>query len=107
MQICTAAAAASSEALRQHAHDRRKRFVRQISERVRAPNHFEQPVFGPFFRSNSRDHLLRENVERLFRNLQMIEFAAPHRIKQCRAFNQLIARQRKNSAFRKATDGMV
>ena len=107
MQICTAASAASSEALRQHAHDVRKCFARQISERVRAPNHFEQPVFGPFFRSNSRDHLLRENVERLFRNLQMIEFAATNGVEKRRAFNQLIARQRKDSALRKAADRMI
>ena len=107
MQICTAAAAASGEAFGQHAHDRRKRFARQISERVRTPNHFEQLVFRPFLRGDGRDNLLRENVKRLFRNLQMIEFAAPHGVEKRGAFNQLIARERKDSAFRKAANRMI
>ena len=107
MQVCAAAAAASGESFGQHPHDGVERFARQTSERVRAPNHFEQPVFRPFFRSNCRDNLLRENIKRLFGNLQMIELAAPHRVEQRRAFNQFVARERKDSTFRKAADRMV
>jgi len=57
--------------------------------------------------SDSRGNLLRENIEWLLRNRNMIEFAAPNCIQQRRALNQFIARQGKHPAFGKAANRMI
>ena len=41
------------------------------------------------------DDLLREDVERLFRDLQAVQFATAHAAQGSHTFNQLVAAQRK------------
>src|SRR5207249_2669636 len=53
-----------------------------------------------------RDDLLREYVERLLRDRQLIQLASSNRIQQRRTFDQLIASRRKDTAFREAGHGL-
>ena len=80
MQVSTAPAAPGGEAFRKHAHHRVESFAREVTERIRTADHFKQRIFSPFFGCNCRDQLLRQDVQRLFRNRQLIEFATPDRI---------------------------
>ena len=56
---------ARREALGEHADDVEVLVAREISVRMRARQHVEQRVFGPFARRDLGDDLLREDVERL------------------------------------------
>ena len=64
----------------------------------------EQRVFAPLGARYFGDDLLGEHIERRARNPQRVEFAAPHAIEQRRAFDQIVARSRKEPAFRHAAD---
>src|SRR2546423_14560972 len=102
MQVGSAPAASRGEALGQHAYYFIKFLSLQISKWISAADHFEQRILSPFLGRDRGNNLLRENVERLFGNRQVIEFATAHRIEQRRTFQQFIARKWKNAAFRKA-----
>src|SRR5437763_16923108 len=104
MQVGSAPAASRGEAFGQHAYDFIKFLSRQISKWISAADHFEQRILSPFLGRDRGDDLLRQNVEWLFGNCQVIEFAPTHRIEQRCAFQQLIARKRKDAALGKATD---
>ena len=80
MQVSPPPAPPRGEAFGQHANDFIKLFALQISEWIRATNHLEQRVLCPFFRRDGRHDLLRENIERLLRDFEMIEFASAHGI---------------------------
>ena len=60
----------------------------------------------PFARGDFGDDLLRQHVERLFRNRQPIELAAADAVEQRRAFDQLVAREREQPALGRALDRM-
>ena len=100
MQIRAVTAAPRGNALREHGHDLVEIRARQIAVRIGAANQREEIVFVPVFRRARGHNLLRQNVERSFRNDQPIEFAAPHRAHQRRAFEQFVARRREDAALR-------
>ena len=54
--------------------------------------------------ADSRDNLLRQNIERSFRNLQTVELAAADRAHQRRTLDQFIASGREQAAFRQRAD---
>src|SRR5439155_26963035 len=107
MQISRAPAASRRETFRQHPNDFIKFFARQTSKGISARDHFEERMFRPYLRCYGGDDLLRQYVQRLLRNLEMIQLAATHGIKQRRALNQFIARKRKHSAFRITANCMI
>ncbi len=76
----------------------------RVAIRPGAAQQREQLVFAPFLRGDLGDDLLRQHVERLVGNRQAIELAATHAVEQRRAFDQLVARQRKQPALRRAAD---
>ena len=60
----------------------------------------------PFARRHFGDDLLGQNIERLFWYGKLIELAATDTIEQCRAFDQIVAREWEQAAFGHATDRM-
>src|SRR3954447_1729260 len=73
MQISRSSPAFCAEAFGEHPHDRVKLFAFEIAIWVSTTHHREEIVFTPFLGSDGSNNLLRENIERLFRNLQTIE----------------------------------
>ena len=102
-----APAAAGAEAFGQHADDRGKILARQCAIGPSAAEQREEVVLAPFPRCHFGDDLLRQHVERLFGNRQPIELAAIDAVEQCRAFDQLVARQREEAALGRAVDRMA
>src|SRR5215213_1208253 len=96
-----------AETFREHSHYRVKLLAIQIAIWVSTTNHPEEIVFAPLLGRNGSDHLLRENVERLFRNLQTIQLTTSNRIHNRCTLNELVARERKDPALRKARDRVV
>src|SRR5215510_8856286 len=78
VQVSPAASTARGEAFRQHADNFVKFFTGKISKGISTTYHFEQCIFCPFFRRDGGDNLLRQNIQRLFRNRQMIQFGPSH-----------------------------
>src|SRR5688572_5509133 len=101
MEVSRAAAALSREAFRQHAHDRIELFTLEVAIRIRATGQREQVIFSPLFSSDSGDDLLREDIERTFRDFELIQFAPPHRVNDRGALDQFIARKRNILPFGK------
>ena len=100
-------AASRRETAGEHRHDVAILVGRQVCVRIGAFDSFEQLSLGPFAGSDFGNDLLREYVERLRRNRETIELAAANRIEQRRAFDELVARQRKDARFRYAADLMA
>ena len=94
MEQRAAAAAPAGEAFSQHRDDGGKILPRQRAIRPGAAEEGEELVLLPFPRCNFGDDLLRQHIERLFRNRQSVEFAAADAVEQCRALDQFVARQR-------------
>ena len=64
----------------------------------------EELVLAPLARGDLGDDLLRQHVERLLGDRQPVELAAPDAVEQRRAFDQLVARERKQPALGRAVD---
>src|SRR4029079_3315368 len=104
MQVRRTPSAFGAETFSEHADDRVKLFALEIAIRISASNHREEIIFGPLFGSDSRDYLLRQNIERAFGNFQVIKFTASHRVDNCGNLDKFVARKRKNPALRKTSD---
>ena len=81
--------------------------ARQRAIRPGAAQQREELVLVPFPCRDFGDDLLRQHVERLLRDREAVEFAAADAVEQRRAFDQLVARQRKEAALRRAVDGVA
>ncbi len=71
----------------------------KIAIRIRAPNRGKKFVLAPVFGGAHGHDLLRQNIERRFRNVDAVEVALPDGADQRRAFEQLIARGGENAAL--------
>src|SRR5436309_1266120 len=107
MQVRAAPTASRGETFRQHAHNFVEFRARKVSEWIGGPDHLEQCIFCPFLWCNRGDNLLRQDIERLFRNFKLVELASTNCVEQRCAFNQFIARQRKHTTLWITTDRMV
>ncbi len=67
----------------------------------------EEGLLAPFLGRDLGDDLLRQHVERPFGNRNAVELALPHAVEEGGAFDQLVARQREQTALRRAIDGMA
>ena len=99
-----APAAAGAKALRQHADHGVEIGARQRPIGPGAAEQREELVLAPLARRHFGDDLLRQHVERLFRDREAIEFPAVHTVEQRRAFDQLVARQREQPALGRPRD---
>jgi hypothetical protein len=77
---------------------------RQRTERPTAAEPIVKLRFRPILRRDLRDHLLREHVERPFGNRQAVKLAAPDAVEKRCAFDEIVARQRKQPSLRRAAD---
>ena len=106
MQQRASAPAARAEPFREHPHAFVEFLAAQFPVRVRAAHETEQLVFAPFARRDFGGYLLREDIERVLRNLQAVQFATANRIEHRRAFDQLVARKWKEPPLRYAAHRM-
>ena len=100
MQIRAVAAAASVDALREHGDDFIEIAALEIAIRVGAPHQCKKIIFAPVLGRASGHNLLRQNVQRILRDADAIEVAAPHGAHQRRTFDQFAARRREDAALR-------
>jgi hypothetical protein len=100
-------AATGAEALGQHRNDGGKILAPKLPVGPRAAHQREELVLFPLSRSDFGDDLLRQHVERLFRDREAVELAAIDAIQQGRTLDELVARQRKKSALGSAVDGVA
>ena len=103
----SASASAGCEPVGQHADNRSEIVTRQIAIRPRATHPVVQRILRPVLRAHFRHDLLRQHIERLIRNGQPIELAAPDAIQQSCAFDQIVARQREQPSFGYTAHGMT
>src|SRR4051794_39505769 len=99
--------AARAEALGEHADDCLEILTRQVAVRPGAAETVEQRILAPVLGGDFGHDLLRQYIERPFRNSQSVEFAASDAVEQRRALDQIIARQREQPALRRAVDRMA
>ena len=70
----------------------------------RTTHELVERFFVPFSACDFGGDLLRQHVERLHRHAQAIQLLAAHRVEQCHAFHQIVARYRKQAPLRQAAD---
>ena len=99
-----AASALGGESVRGHLHDGVEVFARQIAIGPGAAHDREQLVLGIVAARGLGDDLLRQDVERRVVHDDAIELAAAHRAQERRAFDEVIARDREDAAFRQSRD---
>src|SRR4029453_5587522 len=100
MNQCRASPALGAKTGGEHLDDIVEFFPGQISIRPRQTNELEERIFIPIFGGSGGDDLLGENIQRLFRNQQTIKLTASNTTQQRSAFDEFIATQRKDTAFR-------
>jgi hypothetical protein len=103
IQQRTVPAAPGGESFRQHPHDVVVGLARQRAIRIGIATQLEQLRLAAVARRDFGDDLLRQHVHRQLRNQQVVELAAPHAIEQRGAFDEIVTRQGKQPAFRRAT----
>jgi len=104
MQKGRAAAAPRAEAFGEHFHALVEFLPLEIAVGVRAAHQGKQFVFGPLAGRHFGRDLLRQNIERVFRYLEPVQFAAAHRMQQRCTLDEFVARQRKQTPFGYAAD---
>ncbi len=107
VQVVGAAAAAGADALGQQVGDVLEVRAGQVAERRRLPGQAEQLVLGPRLGGRLGHHLLRQDVQRLFRHDQGVQLAAAHAAQQRGAFHQLVPGGRVDPAGRRPGPGVV
>ena len=97
-----AATALGAKSFGKYVYDAIKLFARKISIRPGSADQLNQIILIPISCGSCGDDLLGQDVQRPFGNRQSIKLTAIDAAQQRRAFDQLIASQRKNAAFRQA-----
>src|SRR4051794_36467247 len=100
-------AAAGTEAIGQHLNDGVEIFTRQVSI---CPGSLHQRVkflLAILACRHFGNDLLGQHVQRLLRDRKTVEFAAAYAVEQRCAFDQLVARKRKEPPFWGAIDGVA
>ncbi len=99
VDVCAPASPFGGEPFRHHAHDLVEALARQVAVRVGAPHHLEQLILRPLHRGHLGNDLLRQHVQRLLGDDQLIQLALRHRVQQRHALDQLVAAQRKDPSL--------
>ncbi len=100
MEISAAVSARAGNPFRQHLDNRVEIAARQVAVGIGHPDKVVELVLAKLLAGKHRNDLLRENVERRFRDREPIQLASANRPYQRRAFDQLVARGGEQTAFR-------
>ena len=79
----------------------------EVAEGPRAPQPIVKRGLRPILRRDFRDNLLGEHVERPVGDCKAVELAATHAVEQSGAFDQIVARKRKQPPLGSAADGVA
>ena len=107
VQIGAASPAPCADALGEHPHHVIEVLARQLPVRPCAGDEGEELLLAIFARRHLGHDLLRQHVERVRRDAQLIELLAAHRIEQRDRFDQLVAARREQPALRHAADRVI
>ena len=102
VQVRGAPAPPGRESAGEHRQELPPSLAVEIPVRPGAAHRREQRVLAPVLGRDHGDDLLREDVERMHRHVQRIELAAPHRVENRGALDQLVPRERKQPPLRGA-----
>ena len=95
------------EALGEHPDDGVEVVARERAERPGAPQPVVERGFRPILRRDFGDNLLGKHVERPVGDLQPVELAAADAVDQRRAFDEVVAREWKQSSLGRPADGVA
>ena len=101
-----APAPAGGEAFGQHADDRVEILAGQLAEGPGPPHAVVKRCLRPILRRDFGHDLLRKHVERPVRDDQPIKLPTTNAVEQRGAFDQIVARERKQPAFRSTANCM-
>ncbi len=87
------------EPVAEHAQDAIETLARELAVRVRAPELIQQVALAVSLARGFGDDLLRKHVERTFADGNPIQLSKPDGTKQCRAFDEIVARGRKQACL--------
>src|SRR6476646_4014927 len=99
IEICAKTATLRRNAIAQHGQQVIKFLALKFAIRICTFDQGKEFILAPFFSSANRYNLLRQNIEWGFRNDQAVKFSVMNGADQRSAFDQLIARGRKEAAF--------
>ena len=102
MQPGAAPAAPGREPAGEHRQQRAPPFAGEVPVGVRAAHRGEQRLLAPVFGRDHRDRLLREHVQRMGRYVQPVQLAAPHRVEDRGAFDELVPGEGEQPGLRRA-----
>src|SRR4029077_756024 len=89
-----------AETFGKHYHNLIKFTAREIAVRPGGTDELEEFILIPIFRRSCGNDLLREHIQRFFRNRQAVELATINTTQQRHTLDQFIEAQRKNPALR-------
>ncbi len=101
------ASAARGVTLGEHAHDAHEVLADEFAIRPGAAQQRVKPLLVPLARRRLGDDLLGQHVQRTLGDDQAVQLAAAHAVEQCGAFDQLVARQRKQPPLGRAADAVA
>ena len=107
VQVVGATAAAGADPLGQQVGDVLEVLGGQVAERRRPPGQAEQLAFGPGFGGRLGHHLLRQDVQRPFRDHDGVQPPLPRAAQQSGAFDQLVPGGRVQPPGRRPGAGVV
>src|SRR4029450_3423445 len=96
-----------AEAFREHLDDVIETFTSEVSIGISTARESEHFILAPLLSAHFSGDLLSEHVDGTLGNLQSIQLATPHAIQQSRAFDKVVARQRKQTALGCSTHRMA
>ncbi len=101
-----AGAVSRRDSVAHHAEDRVEFGPREVMIWPRPSAHCEKLVFRPIVAGNGRDDLLRQNIQGRNRHFNFVQPLPPHSTHECQRFEQFVAGQRKEPAFRHSPQRM-
>src|SRR5437764_1119679 len=86
--VAAVTGSASGDAFRKHFHEGIKIGARQIAIGIGAANQLVEIAFAPLFRGTGSDDLLREHVQRIRGNLQLVQLSRADAARYRSAFHK-------------------
>ena len=104
VQVRGTPSAPGRESAGEHRQQRAPPFAGEVPVGVCAAHRGEQCLLAPVLGRDHRHRLLREHVQRMGGHVQTVQLAAPHRVEDRGAFDELVPGQREQPGLRRAAD---